>query len=340
MKKYNINFLYLLTICYLALTILGPLTASDITPRLLEHYDEESIITVIHDEVPNLTINSIKLISSGWDNLVADINDEWIFRFPRSEVYILIFERDKKLLDLLHKQIMMMIPIYEYVGVHTSFVAYRKIPGKALHKNTYLTLPVETRQQIADTLALFLTQLHNAINIDEALQWGYKEYRLSLQWIEGSLFGTIPSKEVERILREALAYEEGHPCDKENQVFLHNDLHGENLAIDRHTSQVNGVFDFSDAVIGDYSIDFGKLFEIHEDLAIRTAETYVHLTGKENPVFAGAVDYILRRGQYILYARENGEKVHESRLLLMLENFVSVWDKLNGVTKNEESCCI
>jgi aminoglycoside 2''-phosphotransferase len=331
MKKYTTKFQALLIVLYLVLTPICTLTASEPVPAILEQFDEASVLTVLHDEVPNFEIKTMELLSNGWDNLVAEINGEWIFRFPRTEAFVLRFERERLLLDRLHQHVSLPIPYYEFMGVHTAFVGYRKIPGEALDEKLYLTFSIETRQEIAETLALFLTQLHGGISVEEALQWGYGEYRVPLQWIECSLLGTLPTSDIERIVSEALDYAKLHPYRVDHRVLLHNDLHGENFALDVSTHKVNGIFDFSDAMIGDYTIEFGKLFCVHHDLAFRTSEAYALLNEVSNPIIPAAVDYILRRATYILYNREMGvDSFHEKRLIRMLENFVPIWDELGN----------
>jgi aminoglycoside phosphotransferase (APT) family kinase protein len=324
---------YLRVALCLVLALLCPLTAYGSPPALIQQYDEGAVRTVLVDEVPDLTINTITLISAGWDNLVADINGEWIFRFPRVEASIQTLEREQLLLERLQNSVSMPVPHYEYIGLHTAFVGYRKIPGGALNEKLYLGCTIECRQEIAESLALFLSQFHRAVSVEEALQWGYKQYHIPLQWIEHNLFGTLPSSEIERIIDEALAYAKQNPCSTKNLVLLHNDLHGGNLAFDIKTKQVTGVFDFSDAAIGDYSVEFGKLFSIHQDLAIRTSEVYASLNDVADPTIPAAVDYILRRALYILYTRECGDVSRESSLVQMLQCFVPIWDGLKNRDK-------
>lgn len=293
-------------------------------------HNEDAVREVLFDEVTDLTINTVTLISAGWDNLVADINGEWIFRFPRSEEFITILEREQLLLERLQNSVSMPVPHYQYIGIRTAFVGYRKILGAALNEELYLNLSVGACQRIAESIAHFLNQLHRAVSVEEALQWGYKEYHVPLQWIENNLLGTLPSSEIERIVCEALDFAKQNPFSVENLVLLHNDLHGENLAFDVKTEQITGIFDFSDAMIGDYSVEFGKLFCIHQDLAIRTAEAYARLNNIANPTIPGAVDYILRRALYIIYSRERRDTSREAILIRMLQRFVPVWDELQN----------
>lgn len=304
-----------------ALTI-APLDISAFE-QTLENYDENTIVQTLESEIPELPINQITLISSGWDNFVADINDEWIFRFPRSTEFLAILSRETTLLKRLHEHVSMPIPNYEYIGAHTAYVGYRKIKGIELDDELYLAQP--NKQEIADEVALFMTQMHNAVSAEEASLWGYRQYQIPHDWIENNLLGTIP-EDTDRIVKEALRYAKEHPPTR--FVLIHNDLHGGNLAFDPVTHRISGIFDFSDAVIADYTIEFGKLFNIHYDLALRTAETYAIMNNVPDPALPAAADFILRRGFYILNAREIGDSKRERTLLKMLRDFVPIWDDL------------
>ena len=284
---------HLLAALCLTLSPLSQLTVSADNAAILEQHDAAAIHAVLADEVPELIINSVKIVSSGWDNLVADVNGEWIFRFPRLEEFMSTLKRECLLLNRLHKCVSMPVPHYEFIGARTAFVGYRKILGEALDEKTYLSLSTVVRQQIAESLALFLSQLHSAVSVEEALQWGYKKYHTPLDWIESSLLNTFPSGEMNRIVEEALKYAKQNPSNSDHLVLLHNDLHGENFAFDGVTQQVTGVFDFSDAAVGEYYIEFGRLFSVHPDLAIRTSEAYARMNDTESLVKSAAADTIL-----------------------------------------------
>lgn len=294
---------------------------------LLENYDRESVLQVLNDEVPGLRVNSMTFISEGWSNLVVDINDEWIFRFPRDEKFLPILEREHLLLDRLRNHVSLSIPNYEFTGSKTAFVGYRKIPGEALHTNMYLKLSEDVRQDIANTLALFLTQMHQAISLNEARSLGYEECKIPIQSIECSLLGTLPSDDLKRMVSEALNYFKEYPYN-EHFVLLHNDFNGDNIAFDLNTQKITGVFDFSDAAIGHYSMEIAKLFRVHSDLARRTLKVYAHLNQVSNSIIPSAVNYILGRCWVILYSREIGNIEWEQSRIKMLEDFIDTWDEM------------
>ena len=74
----------------------------------------------------------------------------------------------------------------------------------------------------------------------------------------------------------------------------------------------------------------GKLFTIHPDLALRTAEVYTRLNTIKNPLLDGAVNYILRRCVFILRARKSDDISRETRLIEMLESFIPIWNDLQN----------
>ncbi len=312
-------------------TLLCPIAAPlGAASELLKQHDEGSVRRALAEEIPLFPIDSISLISRGWDNLVAEINNEWIFRFPKSLKGLAIIKREELLLEQIRFHVTIQIPYFEYIGFHTGFVGYRKIIGESLHEKNYLNLDGPARQRVAESLALFLTQLHRSVPIKKAKEWGYEEYHTPLAWIEDSLLCTLPSKTVETMIEEALYYARVRQnfLNSDHLVLLHKDLHGENLAFDSNSEAIVGVFDFSDAEIGDYSADLSSLFTIHYDLAIRTSEAYAKLNNVANPLIPAAVDYILKRAVCLLYNREIDDQHEVDRLYRMLKRFVPIWNEL------------
>lgn len=293
---------------------------------ILQEFNEKIVCEVMAKQVPDLSIQSLTLHSNGWDHFVAEINGEWIVRFPRSDKYLPILQREKILLDHIRPQISLPIPFYEHMGSQIAFGAYRKLQGEPLTETVYGSLSPENRQSVAESLALFFTQLHHT-SIEVARDLGYPLYHLPLNWIEYDLLTTLEGP-IKRIVEEALNYARQNPVQNKKLVLLHNDIHGENIAFQQDSNKITGIFDFSDAAIGDFTIDLAKLFMIHKDLAIRVSEVYAKLNSIPNPLIPVAVDYILRLSKRILEVRESAEYFKEARLIQMLQQFAPAWDEL------------
>ena len=142
------------------------------TLNLLKEHDENSILSVLNEEVPSCLSNQSLYYQRAPDNLVALVNKEWIFRFPRSLESLPVIKHEKLLLEQISSSITMQIPHFDYIGYHTAFVGYRKIEGESLDEEKYSTLDERERQRLAESLALFLTRLHQAISIRPADKMG------------------------------------------------------------------------------------------------------------------------------------------------------------------------
>lgn len=291
---------------------------------VIKQYDAATISQVLNREIPDLVIKSINIIERGWDHLVADVNGDWIFRFPRTEESITNLEREKNLLEYLKKYITLPIPSYHYFGNEIAFVGYPKILGIHLTKQVYDNLNPDVRYNIAQTLASFFTQIHNAVNTEQALQWGYTNVIRPLDEIESTLLGALPT-EINIMLQEAIAYAREGLSKEQDAVFVHQDVNGDNLAFNSVNGQIAGIFDFSDAGIAHYSLDFAEIFVVSEDLARLTADIYAKMNNVLNPLVGGAADYILRKATLMLESQKKHNLQDEMNLLKELGDFLSIW---------------
>jgi aminoglycoside phosphotransferase (APT) family kinase protein len=295
--------------------------------NVIKHYDVATISEVLNREIPDLEINSITIIERGWDHLVAEVNNDWIFRFPRKERSIDNLEREKKLLDYLKNYITLAIPDYHYFGTDTAFVGYRKIQGIHLKQKFYTALDYDVRYNVAQTLASFFIQLHHAVTKEQAVQWGYANIIRPLDEIESDVLNTL-SPDIKIMVQQAIAYAREDLAKEQNLVFIHQDVNGDNSAFNPITGKIVGVFDFSDAGIGPYSWEFAELFLVDAELAKLTAEIYAKMNNVQNPLIGGATDYILRKATLTLEARKKGNVQDEKNLLKGLFDFLPMWREL------------
>lgn len=291
---------------------------------VIKRYDIATIVEVLNHEIPDLSIDSINIIQTGWDHLVAEINGDLIFRFPRAEKSIANLEREKRLLDYLKKHIMLPIPSYQYFGTNIAFVGYQKIPGIHLNSQIYANLNRDARHNIAETLASFFTQLHHAVSVEQALQWEYTHIIRPFNEIESDILSILPA-DIRIMVQEAIACARENLSKGQYLVFVHQDINGDNLAFNASTGQIAGAFDFSDVGICHYSLDFAELFVIHAELAMLTAEIYAKMNPVPNPLRGGAADYILRKATLLLEARKQGDLQAEMNLIKGLRDFLPIW---------------
>ncbi|MGE0010136.1 MAG: aminoglycoside phosphotransferase family protein [Candidatus Babeliales bacterium] len=300
------------------------------SPPLLAVHDEASICNALCNELPSLSIQSCKLLMSGWDNTVVEVNGHWIFRFPRKEHMAVTLEREIKLLDRLQGKTSLCVPHYIFIGKEVAMVGYAKLQGTDFLAPDYALLAEHEKQDIAQSIAQFATQLHRAISFDEARVLGYGDYCPPLDAIECNILGALPSPELESMVQSAVRYARSHARKAARLALIHNDLHGENMAYNSLEKKIVGIFDFSDVIIADVAIEFAKLFLIDVDLALRTICEYELLTGHTDMVMVAATDYVIRRATYVLEFRRNGEFAKEAEMINMLASFLPLWHELSS----------
>jgi aminoglycoside phosphotransferase (APT) family kinase protein len=316
---------YMHGIALIALILAATFVSRDPPPVLLKSHDIDAIRSVIADEIPHFKIDSLVMLATDGDHVVAEVNGNWIFRFPRLDTFLPVIARESLLMRSLQSKISLDIPFYEYRGKRVAFVAYRKIMGDPLDEKCYLSLSMEDRQKTAECVADFLMEFHTAVAAHEALAWGYQPYSISYPFLEEHL-SSIPSVPMRRMIREALTYAETY--EPKDLVIIHNDLHGENFSFNIPSRQLVGVIDFSDAVVADYSIEFAKLFTIHADLASRVSEAYAKKRAMPNPLRPAAADYILRKATSFIKARQSRDISRIVKLRETLQSFIPIWDTL------------
>ncbi len=267
-----------------------------------------SLVKTIEQQFPSLRASSARRILTGWDNVVLDINNRIIFRFPRFKAAEKSLQREIKLLSSLSGRLSVPIPDYEYIAPaqknQFSFAGYRKIPGYPVTIGGYR---LAWTRKLADGLAGFLRQLHTTK-------------------ISGRIAPTVPrqgSREKKRILERhraqirALAYKflddktrelseslfddglERFESANYEPVLAHGDLTTRNILVDPNSGKLAGVLDWGDSRIMDPALDFCGLFEINRHLGRETLALYA----ETSPDFLGRVEVYWRMLPYfeVLY---------------------------------------
>jgi aminoglycoside 2''-phosphotransferase len=217
----------------------------------------------IHDR------EAVTAIEDGWDSLVLDIEDTFIFRFPRRPETLAGYAREAALLPALSRVLSTQVPKFEFSCLQDPnpehcFVGYRKIHG------LQLSAGLTNSSQIAFELANFLTTLHRfpvdeaeklTLSKADALIW-QKTYLDFFVWIQEHVFPMLKAP----IRDQATAIWEGFLNLEANfrfqPVLMHGDLCGDHVLCEEQREGLSGVIDWGDARLGDPAGDFAGLFFI------------------------------------------------------------------------------
>lgn len=249
--------------------------------KIISNFELNTIQGVITTDFPDLKIEKITLIDNSWDNVVVEINDQIIFRFPKDDG--VNFDIEVKILNLLQGKISLQIPKIEFLGKSLTYMGYNKIQGGDLTHEIFNSLNSEQKEKLIYDLANFLFEMHRSISPDEARKIGieYEALPSYSRSVKSVLPSKLTNKSVLDFMEVTIKEYENIIQEKMELVFLHNDLHTDNMAFDVNAKKLNGVFDFGDSMIGDVNMDFYPLYKFDPYFMKAVAEKYQELTGRK-----------------------------------------------------------
>ena len=241
--------------------------------------DIEFYASLISRHIPSIEIRSINLVQSGWGSIVLEINDEFVFRFPRRKD--IWYGKEISLLPILAEHLPVPVPEYRFIcplenyypektaslaerkypgetKPAGSFVGYRKIPG------IQLAHPEKIQPTLITQIGRFLTVLHHipagvvesCLPVYSPATWR-KMYEEFFCWVGKNLLDRLDTH-----LRSRVSYFwESHLSDAATFDFhpalTHGDLCPEDhIFCDPAYRNITGVIDWEDACVGDPAIDF------------------------------------------------------------------------------------
>lgn len=222
--------------------------------------NEERYKDLISKDFPNLIIDNISYLGSGWDNAALLVNGEYVFRFLRGlfdEHYPLKtgeIEKEVNILNFLQGRVSFAVPKPDFVAPNFSYFGYKLIAGTLWDKtgdgqlsDDYLRSWVKTRSQIS-----------KAVSKAEARSLKITDYRTDKneQLIKDFLADSAADQRVKDLAQAAMDYVCTRCAPADNWVFIHEDLQLSNCMVDENTRQITGVIDWLEAEIGPIEAEF------------------------------------------------------------------------------------
>ena len=223
---------------------------------------------LLHDQFPDLALDSIELVGEGWDVTVHLVDDTWAVRFPRREVAVPTLAREVALLPALAPRLPIAVPVPQLVGHPTddypwTFWGAPYLRGAELADSG---LADADRAGLAAELGTFLRTLHDPVLAadlrpdlaQDPMRRGTPSTRGPMArdfldrlaargtWATGSAVDLA----VDEVIATAdpLAPPTGHP------VLVHGDLHLRHVLVAANGSAA-GVIDWGDACFADPALD-------------------------------------------------------------------------------------
>lgn len=260
-------------------------------------FDQKRYVNLIRIAVPELRVRSVTPMLDGWDYIVLDVNDEFIFRFPRRADVLDQLEREKQLLPQLAPHLSVKIPQFEFIseGGDLPFVGYRKIQGVPMDRSSLGDSPEIS--SLITQMAQFISELHNATSsilvptgTPTYSAEGWRSMYFDLFQKSNALVAPLLPPSVNTRLFE---FWESYLIDENNFIFepalMHHDLSVNHILVDGNNMTLEGVIDWGDVAVGDPAIDFvGFVWEHGRDLTEAVLAKYRREIG---PNFWYRVDF-------------------------------------------------
>jgi aminoglycoside 2''-phosphotransferase len=234
-------------------------------------------------------VREITYIEHGSDNIVALVNKEYVFRFPRNADAAKRLTFETALLQKIDKSIQAVsVPKVAKVRLQPLYTVSQYIDGEHLTGAQIQLLSEEEQVAIGRKAAKFIAQLSQSISSLEVQRLRTEAGVDSLREPWDAYFDRLFVKQIlpNNILRPVVDEYYGIWKDyiaREQRTFaVHDDLHTNNLLF--VGPQLNGIVDFSEANVGSVEEEMRWLYAMGDTVLKSAIAHYQELTGS-------AVDY-------------------------------------------------
>jgi aminoglycoside phosphotransferase (APT) family kinase protein len=238
--------------------------------RKPDQLDNVFVAEIIQAQFPQLAPVRAVRLGEGYDNVAFEVNERWVFRFPKRadvERQLLI---ETRILPVLAQQAPVPIPVFSFRGQPSSvyprhFAGYTKLAGVPAIQLDPARVPF---LRLAPALARILFFLHS-FSVSAAARCGVPEQRIGalIEEIRAEALRDFelvseiaPDAPLEKWRSCLEAGVDAHPALGGTPALVHNDLAAEHLLLDPATQTVTGIIDWSDVAVSDPAVDFAGVF--------------------------------------------------------------------------------
>lgn len=240
--------------------------------------DPDALMERVAKVFPDLAGLPHRILGAGFDSVALDVDDRFVFRFPRHQEAEQALLREAALLGAIRARLTMTVPDLVLVAGNPLFSRHHKIAGDHLLAADYDRLDEATRARLAADLALFYAEMHALDREAMRLSGG----RPVKPWLPADAI-RAGADALPDALRDwavaVIAAVAALPPDPHGEVFGMFDTHGWNMAFDHAAGRLNGLYDFADSGFGALHQDFVYPGWISADLVARIIDAYETRTG-------------------------------------------------------------
>ena len=215
---------------------------------------EDNFEEIINKALENKKINKIKLIPTGWTNIVYEVetdDGEYFFRFPRDEFWSRTIVKDCEFARYIHnKTDFNTVHLQLFYDNGRPFSMHKKIPGIPLAEKMN-SLNDEEVKKVSKDIAKFMYQMHNVEYSKNEIFNSANNIGLNLNEFLDELLNVHVSD-------EDIKFWPNKPVTKEKSCLVHGDLNSSNILLDDNNN-ISAVIDFGFGGFGNKYDDVARI---------------------------------------------------------------------------------
>lgn len=215
---------------------------------------EENFENIIKNTLPNEELKNMHNISTGWTNIVYEVETSkgsYFFRFPRDEFWSRTIVKDYEFAKFIKgKTDFKTVELELLYDKERPFTKHKKIEGTVLASKMD-SLSKEEIETVSKDIAKFMYQLHN-IKFDKSSVFEIDNIGLKLVDFLDELLNVHVAKEDMEFWKYNEFIKKDHSC------LMHGDLNSSNIIIDDN-NHIAAVIDFGFAGFGNPYFDLARI---------------------------------------------------------------------------------
>lgn len=255
--------------------------------------------------------SEISLLGSGWSSIAFQV-DNMIVRFPKQDLYD--YKKEQAVCNFLRDKTSILIPDTEICMGMYPYVKHEKICGKHWDNVTLKQLSDNSRDLLAQDIAMFLSTIHAHSCSYTAPAFIPVHYQCLKQSILKNCSYTL-LKNIRTI------YDLATKLPNQNTVLIHGDFFSQNSILNKN-NRLYGVFDWCNCGAGDPIADFIPLYATTNVDFVQTIIHYYQAISNKKFDFVRLKKLYLLRSMYLLYWKLHNKSIARNEIDKVLETIL------------------
>lgn len=239
---------------------------------LNENFDD-----IIKNTLKNKQIKLIKPVTTGWTNIVFEVetNDgSYFFRFPRDDFWIRTIVKDCEFSNYIYRKTSYnTVLLKQFSNNNRAFSVHKKIEGTALTTKMNKLTPNEI-QSVSYEIADFMVQLHNIKFNENDI---FKVNNIGLNLVD--FLNELVEKHLSQKDKVFWKYNEFEK--KDSSCLVHGDLNPGNIILD-NKNHISAIIDFGFAGYGNKYFDIARIIgRLPKEYKEEIIKSYENITNEK-----------------------------------------------------------